>query len=531
MEKNRVLIVIEHYLDMGGVGEISFRWMETYAKQGVRVIWLSGDPEKCFQPWKKALKDCGVEIRTPDHYQDLNLENALVTAVSFFIKDYITLCSVLAPYDQKDIHIFYFLPNLKDQQWNFLEVKYQPPEKEKVVEKLAPIHERMNQQGKLLFAHPEHITTLEEAYDMVVLNPKEQLMARLSEKITYEEGLAEGRCESRKEEFRIITCGRFDFPYKGYIIGLVREYALLKPRYPQLKLEIIGGGAGEQALLDVIASLPSEIAQDITLHGVVDYKELKGYFDLCHLNIGTGGAVRDGAITGIPSIPITDISAYTCEVSGFFLGDKSIWSITTNPMDVKPLIEQAIAASKEEYLHLCRKAYDTFAEEYQGTNQNWILDRRNRKDVMFEEDDVAELRTCFCGLREEGVAFVDGKTCKTNSQFQAVVEKLSKGEPCYLWGAGVASERIFKYFQDKMNIVGFIDGNEEKQSRPYFNLPVRSPSFLEKEHPFVIPATDTADISRSIFQTLQERGYVLYEDCMDLNSLYLAPFVGLGESP
>lgn len=524
MKQQRVLLIIDPNLAMGGVGENAMRWMEYYAKQGVRVIWLASDPTQCFPTWKKVLDDCGVEIVTPDHYLDLNLDGAWVTAVSFFIRDYIFLSSLLSFYTQADIHIFYMIPNLKDQIANFMEVDYDSPQKETVIAQLAPIHQRMDAQGRLLFAHPEHITTIEEAYGGKVLQPKERLMARLSEKIIYEQGLANSRCESRKESFRIITCGRFDFPYKGYIIGLVREYALLKPRYPQLKLEIIGGGSDEQELLDVIASLSPEITEDITLHGMVDYKDLKGYFDQCHLNVGTGGAVRDGAITGIPSIPVTDISAYTCEVSGFFLGDKSIWSITTNPMDLKPLIVQAIEATEEDYLHLCRKAYDTFAEEYQGRNQNWLLDQRNQEEAVVLDEDLQVLLNISFGFVEKQVEFVTGKTCQTNEKFQQLVEKMSKGQPCYLWGAGMVGERIFRYFHDKINIVGFIDSSVEKQKGTFCGFPVMGPSFLERERPIVVVATEIIDISKSIWNALGEYGYHFYENSMDVNSLYLAGF-------
>lgn len=521
MEQQRVLILMSPYLLLGGVGENMIRWMETYAKQGVRVIWLSGDATRCYPPWKQVMEDCGVEIRTLDQYSDLDLSDSFVTAVSFFIKDYFLLCSILAPYDKKDLHIFYMVPNLNDMNYNFLEVDFQGAKKEQVVKRLSSIHERMNQQGRLLFFHPEHITTVEEAYGIQVLEPKERLMVRLSEKITFEEELAHKRSKTRETSFRMITCGRFDFPFKGYIIGLVREYALLKPRYPQLKLEIIGYGPDQQQLLDVIASLSPEIAQDITLHGAVDYKELQGYFDQCHLNIGTGGAVRDGAITGIPSIPITDICAYTCEVSGFFLGDKSIWSKVTDPLDVKPLIEEAILATEEAYLHLCRKAYDTFADEYEGKNQNWLLDQRNHKEVPFLEEDILALHHISHGFLGEKRHFLPEKTLAEDGNFIGLQKQLMGQAPCYLWGAGLVGARVHRYFQDKMNIVGFMDGSEGKQKDGFCGLPVVSPSFLEENHPIVVVATNTTSFSSQVFETLLSHGYEVLKDCLDTETLCL----------
>ena len=51
----------------------------------------------------------------------------------------------------------------------------------------------------------------------------------------------------------------------------------------------------------------------------------------------------------------------------------------------------------------------------------------------------------------------------------------------YLWGAGVFGISFFDNFKDKINILGFIDSNEKKQTKFVRDKSVYSPQFLREQ--------------------------------------------------
>ena len=112
-----------------------------------------------------------------------------------------------------------------------------------------------------------------------------------------------------KNYIKILSIARAEFPFKGYLIGLVDF--LCKNSKENIKLTIISYGEGFKILKQKIESLPINIKQKINLYGKTDYDKLNDFLNDSNLYIGMGTTVLDAANRGIITIPI---KAYTYDL-------------------------------------------------------------------------------------------------------------------------------------------------------------------------------------------------------------------------
>lgn len=522
MEQKEVLVLCNRFLQQGGLEENIMRWIEEYGPQGVRILWITYEKRDVFSEWVPILEKYQVEIKQLSDCEDLKLENARVRVLTFFPIDYALMRYLFPVPSSAEVHWFYMVPNVNSVSYNFLEFFTNKTEM-KAFRKalLEPVYQRMNEAGQLLYFAQEHITSMEESYALEAIEPKERILVRSNPKIVFDEAFARKRSRSRDTDFRIISCGRFQFPYKGYMLGLVREYAALKPQYPQLKLELIGYGLDEKRLYDLIDSYPPEITADITLHGAVHYDSLQTYFDQCHLCLGTGGSIRDAAISAIPSLPTVD-DTEECLVGGFFAGDQSIWVSFPPPHPVRGFILEAMEATEEEYVSLCRGAYDTFASEYTGENNNWLLNQRNTRDFDYPQLDQ-DMNTLFCcnfscfappDLFEVSPSsdsmILSAEFPKEN--FQNLVKQINEEHTeVFFYGAGWRGGLSLLLHGKLLGLKGFIDRNYMEFTDGFLGLPVYSPDMLKEKHPLIVV---TSDSYQRILEDLGQYGYVYRKDCI-----------------
>lgn len=112
-----------------------------------------------------------------------------------------------------------------------------------------------------------------------------------------------------KNYIKILSIARAEFPFKGYLIGLVDF--LCKNSKENIKLTIISYGEGFKILKQKIESLPINVKQKIHLYGKTDYDKLNDFLNDSNLYIGMGTTVLDAANRGIITIPI---KAYTYDL-------------------------------------------------------------------------------------------------------------------------------------------------------------------------------------------------------------------------
>lgn len=173
-----------------------------------------------------------------------------------------------------------------------------------------------------------------------------------------------------KEKFTIVTIARFEFPFKGYLCGLVDAYAKLKRRFSNIELIIIGDGAGKNILEEKIKKLSSNgMSSGIRMLGYVPYGLIENYMKEANIFVGMGTTILDAAKYGVPSIVAT---AYQMNdyAAGFFSSDytcigKMIDEDGAKKFHLKELIEQVYAMPEEAYLKFSKKCYDALVQNYE----------------------------------------------------------------------------------------------------------------------------------------------------------------------
>ncbi|MBE6986461.1 MAG: glycosyltransferase family 4 protein [Ruminococcaceae bacterium] len=202
----------------------------------------------------------------------------------------------------------------------------------------------------------KHLDAYEENYGVTIPDKTSKILGRIEQIAPIDKAALAERASQRNENFTIVTCARFDFPHKAYLLGLIDSYGALKPKYPQLKLVVVGYGKGEAALREKIAVLPEQMQRDIVLPGALSMEQLKKQFRQGHLNVGLAGAILDGAACALPSL-LTRHYTDLCETYGF-LSDISGNLLREDPgHDSLSYIERVLNMSDEDYILQCRRDY------------------------------------------------------------------------------------------------------------------------------------------------------------------------------
>lgn len=170
--------------------------------------------------------------------------------------------------------------------------------------------------------------------------------------LTEEELWAKAR--ERKDCFRIVTCTRFEFPHKGYLLGLVRDFAELLKTHPQSELVIVGYGPMEGQLVQALAALPDAVNARITCVGKVLPDELVRIYKTGHLTVGLAGSASLSAAVFLPTL-ITRHNCLHCETYGFYgeLGGMTLRSDPGEP--ALPRIRALADCSDAEYVAIAKR--------------------------------------------------------------------------------------------------------------------------------------------------------------------------------
>lgn len=158
------------------------------------------------------------------------------------------------------------------------------------------------------------------------------------------------RSASRHKMFEILTIARAEFPFKGYIKGLVEIVTELKKKNQNIHLTIISSGEGIMQIKDWISAAAQAGMTDITLLTDVPNGSLTAYYEKASLYIGMGTTILEAAAQAVAAIPVACFT-YQCKTMGYF-HSKPEW-ITTEKMgegeDAIKYIEKIIELNDEEY--------------------------------------------------------------------------------------------------------------------------------------------------------------------------------------
>jgi len=230
-----------------------------------------------------------------------------------------------------------------------------------------------------LFASKVSLDLTEEYFGLTIKNKKDIIYYLPMEIHPYDKNTVSRKAEL--ETFNILTIARADFPFKGYIIGLIDDFKKLCDIHDNMTLTIITFGKDEDKIAEKIKKLPSEVQSKINLIGRTPYEKLREYFVQSHLFLGMGTTVLDAVNHSVPAIVVQPYT-YDNRASGFFHIQPVSLAYEENLVTAAKFIESVIQMNKYEYEELCKKEHDMLKKYYCiNALVDYLISDKNGKGV------------------------------------------------------------------------------------------------------------------------------------------------------
>lgn len=172
------------------------------------------------------------------------------------------------------------------------------------------------------------------------------------------------KLRSESNEMNILTISRADFPFKGYLIGLIEFVKVLVEDGEDVKLTIISYGEGIDVLKEKIAECDVNVRNRISLLGKTDYGELERYYQNVKLYIGMDTTIIDAAQRGIISIPVV-ADTYELSADSFYHEDGlEVRKTLDTKNNIKKLYDKVKNLSPKEYYKLAQKSREIVIENF-----------------------------------------------------------------------------------------------------------------------------------------------------------------------
>lgn len=377
-------IIVNYFgLGAGGIEKYICRLMRYSINQGHRVIWFTSkyhfetaeqrdvaDNPKIEKIFFHASR---VKLFSKSPNLDLKSDENVVM-ISFIPEDYIWAEQFRLKYQCKSFYHHLILMNffgwLTYPEDEF-KTKYIIERRKKFSYKIA---HQLDENNNIRAFDEKQIAAFKDRYGLNVEVSSKNLLKAFPVEDAFTESELWNKAKSRNEEFIIATCARFQFPHKGYILGLLDVFKELKKKHPKVKLVVIGDGERDK-FDERFYTLPDEVKKDITLTGTLPFAKLNETYKKCHMCIGLAGAISTSASLGLPSL-VTRHDTLECETYGFYQDVDSV--LKSDPgVDIVPFIEKTIECSDEDYVKLGLMSIKAY-EQRISINPSYILEEVNK---------------------------------------------------------------------------------------------------------------------------------------------------------
>lgn len=368
----------------GGIELFLVRLVEALKKENDnnRIIAICDKKLHFANEYKDLMNSIDV-VYLNNVYEFMNCEeicfseNEEVLALTFYLLPFMQIEQLKKKYPKTKIHNIFWVPHF-EPSYVFLEMEKSFPKffKNYMYNKIRNIIIELDKNNNIYYLHNRHLEAFENHYKYSVVNPDIKVNHCISKEIPpFNSEIVKNRYNNK---YNILSICRFEFPHKGYILGLVDAYAKLKDKYPELTLTLIGDGVNRDLLYKKVNGLPEYMKRDIEMPGIVIGSNLEPYFKKAFVNVSVAGGLTDGAVQGIVSIQ-GRLYSNTCECYGFFNGSNFIEKRLSVEVgeDIIPYLEKLFTCSEEEYLRLCNNSYLAVKEQFPKSDPTEIMKFEN----------------------------------------------------------------------------------------------------------------------------------------------------------
>lgn len=167
---------------------------------------------------------------------------------------------------------------------------------------------------------------------------------------------------------RILAIARADFPFKGYLLGLIRRFPEICKAVDECFLDIISHGPGEARITEAIEELDPLYRERVVFHGGKSYDALLPFYLNAQVYIGMGSTLVEAGRCGLPAI---DVKPNTEELAlnGATFADEPMFLGTTDESyaytkDLN-LLYSILKMDREDYCDLCLRTFEQFQNHYE----------------------------------------------------------------------------------------------------------------------------------------------------------------------
>lgn len=360
----KTLVVVYKCFNVGGIETNMANIMRNALNNGQRVIWICNSKIQYSDVFKPVLEHPNCKI-CPINFSALYPFNVPLLDISADDELFVTVFDVFRlyfafrlrqKYHNNKVHIMYLVPNFTGELL-YPESVFCGAINRYIKKNFARIYGNAYSLRSVHFFAKRFYEVLQANYNITFIEPDKFRVPHVITREDFDDKQAQLNYHSKT--FKIISAGRFDFPHKAYLLGLLDSYVELKKTYPQIQLIVIGGGNDKKQVVDKINAMPRKYQDDIKLLDPVPEQELVSIMKKCNLNISVAGCASMGARNGVVTLPARHYHE-KCEVYGYFPESKLLTTETKPGKPVENFIVDLINSSEEEYVELARKAYHSF---------------------------------------------------------------------------------------------------------------------------------------------------------------------------
>ena len=186
-------------------------------------------------------------------------------------------------------------------------------------------------------------------------------------------GISEKECYERYRSYEILAIARADFPFKGYLLGIVDSLDEIVLHCPMVKVTIVSFGPHEEVLRKKIDELPYDLRKHISCEGKILYSELSRYYKKAKVYLGMGSTVYEASSYGLPSIIA---ESYTNELN--LCQQLARWNMEIEATDHErfskdlSVLYSVLSMPWDDYFHECKLARKVFVENH---DMDCVMDR------------------------------------------------------------------------------------------------------------------------------------------------------------
>lgn len=176
-----------------------------------------------------------------------------------------------------------------------------------------------------------------------------------------------------KNEFHILSVARADFPFKGYLLGLIDELSCSFNEKSGVQCTIISTGRDYQVLEEKVKSLDISFKNCINIINGVLPDELGEFYYDTDLYIGMGTTILEAASYGVPSI-IVSYGTYSFISNGLFNEEPMLLACKSNTENSNGIeyVKRIMNINSEQYQIIQTETVNALKMNY---DENIIMER------------------------------------------------------------------------------------------------------------------------------------------------------------